>query len=131
MVDGACSVYEHRPTACRGMASHDVTSCEQRVGDIPTPPAYGLLRGLTDFGFLAALRVSELPDDTYELNHALLVALEEPDAEQRWLGGEQLFSTVMKDGWTDAAGMSSEDYVNALAKAVRGNAADILEFRLP
>jgi len=129
--DGVCSVYQYRPTACRGMASHDVTTCERRVDGIHTCDAYGLIRGLADFAFMAALKICELPLEAYELNHAVRVALEDPDAEQRWLGGEDVFHDVLKDAWVDAPGISSSDFLDALVDATRGNAMDILDFRLP
>jgi hypothetical protein len=45
----------------------------------------------------AALAASGLPADSYELNHAMLVALETPDAEKRWLNGEDVFAEVSCD----------------------------------
>jgi len=128
---GGCSVYEHRPTACRGMASHDVTTCEKRVDGVLTPPAYELLRGLIDFALAAALKVSDLPQQAYELNQGLRIVLEEADAEQRWLDGEDIFHDVMKDDWADAPGMSSSDFLDAIAEAAKGNAMDIEDFQLP
>jgi len=129
--DGVCSVYEHRPTACRGMASHDVETCEKRLDGIHTPPAYEVIRGLVDFAFMAALRVCQLPLQSYELNHGIRVALEQPDAEQRWLDGEDVFHDVMKDKWIDDPAMSSDVFLDALVAAVKGNATDILDFQLP
>jgi hypothetical protein len=35
--------------------------------------------------------------DTYELSGALLAALRAPEAESRWLGGEDVFASVLKD----------------------------------
>lgn len=129
--DGVCSVYEQRPTACRGMASHEVATCETRVDGVHACAAYGLIRGLVDFGFMAALRVCGLPQRAYELNHAVLVALEEPDSERRWLDGEDIFHDVMRDDWRDDPGLSSDDYLDALVEAVNGDAMDILDFKLP
>ena len=45
----------------------------------------------------AALSASGLPAHSYELNHAMLVALENPDAESRWLKGEDVFAQVSSD----------------------------------
>ena len=42
----------------------------------------------------AALTAVELPSDSYELNEAVCVALEEPNAEARWLKGEDIFMRV-------------------------------------
>jgi hypothetical protein len=49
----------------------------------------------------AALTASGLPADSYELNHAMLVALEAPDAESRWLKGEDVFAGVSSDRLLD------------------------------
>jgi len=130
LMDGACSVYEHRPTACRGFVSHDVSTCEIWVDGIHAPPAYEILRGLVDFSFAAALMICGMPFKGYELNHAVRVALEVPDAQQRWLGGEDIFQNVMKDDWKDDAGISSVDFLQALIAAAKGDAMDILNFPL-
>jgi hypothetical protein len=45
----------------------------------------------------AALTASGLSADSYELNHAMLVALETPNAESRWLKGENVFVDVSCD----------------------------------
>jgi hypothetical protein len=50
----------------------------------------------------AALASVDLPSQGYELNHALLVALETPDAENRWLAGEDVFAGVDCDRPDDA-----------------------------
>lgn len=130
LVDGVCSQYEHRPTACRGMASLNVRSCEVRVDGIQAAPGYALLRGLVDFGFMAGIEINGLGSKSYELNHALRVALQTPDGEQRWLGGEDIFKDVQVDHWEDGAGASSEDFLKALIKASQGRATDILDVDL-
>ena len=38
-----------------------------------------------------------LPSGNYELAHAVLVALKEPDAEARWYDGEDIFAHVASD----------------------------------
>jgi hypothetical protein len=47
--------------------------------------------------FRAALRASRLAVQSYELNSAVVRALDEPDAERRWLGGEDVFNGVQID----------------------------------
>jgi hypothetical protein len=49
----------------------------------------------------AALAAAELPVERYEFHHALLVALETPDAEARWLKGEDIFASVARETLTD------------------------------
>ena len=46
----------------------------------------------------AALTAVGLPSDAYELNEAICVALEKPDAELRWLKGENVFQAVTRLG---------------------------------
>lgn len=128
--DGKCSVYEHRPTACQGMASHDVKTCEVRLDGILAPPTFGLLRGLVDFGFMAALKNSGLPHHPVELNHALRIALETPDAEARWLAGEDIFAAVQVSQWRGDESLSSDAYVDALSRAIDGDEDAFLNFDL-
>lgn len=131
LLDGVCSVYDQRPTACRGMASIDVSACEKRVDGIPVPPAHNLLKGLVDFGLFAALKACGLSHASYELNHAVRIVLEELDTEQRWLNGEDVFADAMKDTWKDDPFGFSEDFIDALVAAANGKATDILDFQLP
>lgn len=52
-------------------------------------------------GYLMALRgafaQAGLRLETYEFNEALIVALEIPEAERRWLSGEDIFAGVQRD----------------------------------
>jgi len=43
---------------------------------------------------IAALRLVGLPDATYEMNSAVALALTTPDAEARWLSGENIFKSL-------------------------------------
>lgn len=95
--DGACSVYTVRPTACRALLSKDLPSCLRtfvdRTGD--TVPAYGAafaLRARHQAALRAALAVAGLSPHAWELTAALHRALTIPDAEERWLAGEDVFA---------------------------------------
>jgi hypothetical protein len=52
-------------------------------------------------GYLMALRGAFLHAglrlESYELNEALVVAIETEDAERRWLAGENIFAGVQQD----------------------------------
>ena len=100
LVSNACSVYAARPGPCRGVTSVSVKACQQsfagmNVG-IPTPTVWTVLRNAHQQALWAALAAVDLPSDPYELNEAVCVALEKPDAERRWLKGEDVFAGVAK-----------------------------------
>lgn len=96
LVDGACGVYATRPSACRSLLSDDSAACERSFahhsGESLSGPAVGLiLRSRYQAALRAALTVCSLTADGYELIAALDRVLTTPDAEARWLSGEDLF----------------------------------------
>lgn len=98
--NNACSVYSARPSPCRGVTSVSVKTCEAgfrgaRVA-IPTPPVWETLRNAELQALMAAVTAVDLSSDSYDLNEAILVALENPDAEARWLKGEDVFAGVAR-----------------------------------
>jgi len=101
LVDNACSVYAARPSACRGLTSISVKTCERGYNgeevQVLTPAVWSEIRRADNQALWAALTAAGLPAHSYELNHALLVALETPDAERRWLNGEDIFAEVSCD----------------------------------
>ena len=101
LVDNACSVYAARPSACRGLTSISVKTCERGYNgeevQVLTPAVWSEIRRADNQALWAALYAAGLPAHSYELNHALLVALETPDAERRWLNGEDIFAGVSCD----------------------------------
>jgi Fe-S-cluster containining protein len=100
--DGACSIHAWRPLVCRGHASMSRAACEEWYVDplgAPPPPldratrliALGVLHGMQD-----SLRAAGREAGTfYELHHAVLRALDTPDAAARWARGEALFAGCM------------------------------------
>jgi Fe-S-cluster containining protein len=97
LIDGACSVYEARPMACRGWASMDVRPCENWEDDIPVPEVFRESRPAIDHVLRAALKHHKRDKRSYELNHAVRIALEDSDSERRWLDGEDIFKDVLVD----------------------------------
>ena len=101
LVANACSVYVARPSACRGLTSISVKTCERGYNgeevEVQTPAVWTEIRQAHNQAMWAALTASGLPVHSYELNHAMLVALEAPDAERRWLNGEDVFADVSSD----------------------------------
>jgi Fe-S-cluster containining protein len=102
LADGLCGLYGVRPTPCRSTTSLSARSCEAAIRqgatiEVPftVPPQQARSTVLTIFR--AALRASRLAVQSYELNSAVVRALDEPDAERRWLGGEDVFNGVQID----------------------------------
>ena len=99
--NNACTVYHVRPAACRGFTSISMKTCERAFNgenvQVNTPAVWTVLRNAHKQAMWAALVAAELPADSYEFHHGLLVALETPDAEARWLAGEDIFAGVARE----------------------------------
>jgi hypothetical protein len=95
-----CSVYSARPGPCRGVTSTSVEVCERAFNGanavIPTPVVWDTLRNAELQAMMAALTAVELPSESYELNEAICVALDDPNAESRWLRGQDVFAGVAR-----------------------------------
>ena len=97
--DGACGVYPVRPTSCRSLASFDADLCARSFGansgeGLPAPAAPMHLRSAYQASLRAALTLAGLPAVAYELNAGLNRVLNTPDAEARWLSGEDVFDGI-------------------------------------
>jgi hypothetical protein len=97
-----CSIYEARPQTCRLGVSGDAQICARVFRDfsnemIPTPHVFLMGKTAYSIAMAMALKRSNLPHEGYELNAALVRALETDDAERAWLGGQDIFSGVMRD----------------------------------
>jgi hypothetical protein len=96
--NNACTVYDARPGPCRGVTSASVRHCHAAFNgaavSIPTPMVWSTLRNAQVQALMAALTAVELPAESYELNEAVCLALDNPDAETRWLKGEDVFANV-------------------------------------
>jgi hypothetical protein len=106
LVEGACSVYPARPSVCRGVLSRSAQACERAFrGETPDNLAAiddaSVFRTACDEAFWAVLHKRGQRLAGYELAHAVLVALKEPDAEVRWLAGEDVFAAVRTDVLVD------------------------------
>lgn len=101
LVDNLCSAYAGRPLACRAFASFSMEKCEAafRTGsdDIPMPAQNMPLRAACNQALASALARVDLPSQAYELTAGLLRVLQTPDAERRWLAGEDIFAGVQAD----------------------------------
>ncbi|MET0028755.1 MAG: YkgJ family cysteine cluster protein [Candidatus Thiodiazotropha sp.] len=92
---GVCMIYAARPLACRSHLSYDRQACVDaaagRIDEIPHSPPHLQIRGLIQNALQSALRDADYPWASYEINHAVQLALENPQAEQQWLAGEDVF----------------------------------------
>jgi Fe-S-cluster containining protein len=93
---GTCAAYEARPLACRGWNAMDPESCRLELSDdtVLGERNEELARECTavSLGLVLALGDAHLPTEVLELTSALNVALNEPNALERWLAGEAIFS---------------------------------------
>jgi Fe-S-cluster containining protein len=102
LVDDRCSAYPVRPLTCRGYSSSDSHSCKQSLetdGGVRVPiywPQQRLSAFVLD-GLRAGLEESLLDGELLELTAALRIALDTTDVEDRWLGGESVFSSARLD----------------------------------
>lgn len=116
LVDGMCSVYVARPLACRGWNSFDAAKCqafEQDPEGKGTTPVYMPQRSVVasiQRGVEKGLQALGLDHSFLELGAGLKIALDTPDAAERWLAGEPIFAPA-------ALPVDEEDYRAALSEA--------------
>lgn len=123
LVDGACSEYGVRPLVCRAVLSTSLESClrifqQGSTEPFQTPPSLSALRSYLVVMLRAALVIAKLPYQNFELTHALEIALSTPNAEERWLSGENIFAGVALDQ-LDLRPSPIGGLVDGLANAVR------------
>ncbi len=101
LVDRRCSAYPVRPLTCRGFNSSDARRCEQFVHSREVAvPVYQPQMRVNVFmldGMSAGLEEAKLYGARLELTAALRIALEHPDAFDRWLAGERVFAPAALD----------------------------------
>ena len=95
--DHACSIHPSRPIVCRAAVSFDAAVCERAFikssGEgIPMPPAHHNMRFWYSAALAGAIKRAGLAEASYEYNSALDFLLTNPDAEGRWLAGEDVLS---------------------------------------
>ena len=98
LVDGACSVYEARPAACRKYYSLSVETCRNAF-EHPAEPLTGPLEddnlrlagNAVALGYAREVEESGRDADRYELHGALLEALENPKSSKRYRAGKKAF----------------------------------------
>lgn len=100
LMSAACGVYAVRPLPCRSLFSMSAQACAEAIdaGTGQVPLVVGALNTteLVRTLMLAALQPLGLSDAGYDLTGGLAAALAMPDAEARWLAGEDVFTSVRR-----------------------------------
>ncbi|MCL2724244.1 MAG: hypothetical protein FWD69_07380 [Polyangiaceae bacterium] len=92
--DGHCLAYDVRPVTCRFAHSRSIEQCKKDQ-DPPQPVLEMLVAGeLTLVGAATGIRAVTGDGMLYELQEALHIALSTPDAVERWLAGDNVFSSA-------------------------------------
>src|ERR671933_576195 len=97
LVNQRCSIYPVRPLACMGVTSSNAAACEASYRSGWTRPIPNGARHLgiavdVRTGMTESITHAGLDGSGLDLNIALLIALETPDAADRWLAGEPVFA---------------------------------------
>ena len=99
MASGACVIYPARPLACRGHASYDRRACIDALAgrrkDVPVSALHATVRSLVQNAMQSALRDAGYAWASYELIHALHIALTEEDCSARWSDGDDVFAPAL------------------------------------
>lgn len=106
---GRCGAYEARPIACRGANSLDAAACqrgfENPEEDVSLPiykPALQVTEALRN-GIAAGVARGGLDGRALELNAALRIALQDPEAGKAWARGKPAFAAAVDAEIDEAA----------------------------
>jgi len=91
LAQGQCTVYALRPVMCRKYLSLDVEECKKPDACAPEDREMAMKSSALIFATSQAYSRAKLSNQIHELGQALLVALSDPTAEDRWYRGEQVF----------------------------------------
>ena len=115
-----CSVYEARPLSCRRYTSASASDCEAVFEGVRDEIHYSTLHlnigEATKIALQASLQACNLPRTGYELGEALSIALQNPDSEERWLAGEDVFSECQIDEGQSKELSAKIDYVATIVR---------------
>lgn len=89
-----CTVYELRPASCRKAHSLDVKQCATPGADIPQSLDLLLKAEALGKGSAGAYAHMGLAATGHELGQAVLLALSDATAEERWMAGQAVFDTI-------------------------------------
>jgi Fe-S-cluster containining protein len=122
LVEGGCSVYRERPLVCRQATSTNLAACidefegRNLAARIPISGVHLQHASNAHMTLLGAMRAAGFPTDALELAAALEVVLAAPDAEARWLRGEDVFKAVPRQVTREA---ELEKAISHVAAALR------------
>lgn len=91
LAEGRCTIYALRPAMCRKYLSLDVGECRKPDACASEDREMVVKSSALIFGTSQAYSRTKLSSQNHELGQALLVALADPGAEDRWYRGEQVF----------------------------------------
>ena len=95
LVDGRCSVHDARPIACIGMNSFDPKSCADGKGRSQAFVPQLFLAGARQQGLLLGQHDAGCDASPVELAAALKIALDDPDAGDKWRSGQAVFASAI------------------------------------
>lgn len=88
LADNRCAIYSVRPAACRKAHSLSVQHCAAQAPEIPQNLRLLLDAEALMAGTALAYRDLQLPASAHELNAAVLAALTDASAQERWYQGD-------------------------------------------
>jgi hypothetical protein len=123
LVDGACSVYESRPLACRSWHSFDAAACKSDV-EAPRSGHTMKVNGLTlalcsslTNGCAIALKTARLDHRTVDFVRALKAVLDDPSLVETWRTRPGAFDAAVSSrchpGGPWASGMNDRSFKQA------------------
>ncbi|MGB8366379.1 MAG: hypothetical protein ACLQUZ_01670 [Rhizomicrobium sp.] len=96
---GVCIVHPVRPLACRGHASFDKRACALAAAGrdtvVPISEPHFMVRSLVQNAMQSALREAGYAWRSYELNHALGLALTDDNRAAAWLNGADALAEAL------------------------------------
>jgi hypothetical protein len=94
-----CLIYPARPLACRSHVSFDEQACRYALNgglsEVPVSAFHLKVRSLVQNAMQSALRDANLAWGSYELNHALRIALSDETCEKAWIAGVDVFAPAL------------------------------------
>lgn len=116
---GECVVYDVRPLTCRAHTSMSLEQCEAAARDperrtpIDKHAAPVAIFGMSKSALTVACAEAKLDARSFELTNAVAVALNEPDAAERWARGDAVFDAAV----TPSDDVDAERSLHGLARA--------------
>jgi Fe-S-cluster containining protein len=103
---GSCTIYEARPSACRGYNSLDVAQCRRKYdtgsADVRANDVQRRSMLAGGIGLITACRLAGLEWHVVGLTAGLALALSIEDVEGRWLRGERQFEAARTSRITES-----------------------------